>query len=254
MAYQYRVTGSPLRDTYSLITTDDVYLSLKPDDVIYGVQLIPVRFAELSIWGSPLLLPIYFFCLWIKTKSRSIAFYDLIFPCFVLGYVFFADVGGNRYGPRYYFDAFALMLVTIVSSAPQLAVFAKSLNLRALGLNAVAISAAYFLTALPFAFKQYHAQVVMREQPYRLAAARRLERAIVVIESSSGRKLQAEDLARNDADLEGPVLYARPGASMADLRRTFPQRSIWRYKRVGDESEDLKLAFPAASAMPPQSR
>jgi hypothetical protein len=248
MAYQYWVTGSPLRDTYSLITTDDVYLSVKPDDVIHGLQLIPARFAELTIWASPLLLPVYLFCLWAKAKGRSIAFYDLIFPCFVLGYVFFPDLGGNRYGARYYFDAFPLMLVTIASSTPELAVFSKGLNLRALAANAVAISAAYFVIALPFAFKDYRAQVVMREEPYRLAAAHRLENAIVVIESSSSRGLEGEDLARNGPDLDGPVLYARPGTSMSDLRQMFPERSIWLYQRNGDESDHLKLAFPAASA------
>jgi hypothetical protein len=256
MAYQYWVTGSPLRDTYSLITADpdDVTLSLKPHAVIYGAQLTLYRLAELSIWTSPLLLPAYLVCFLSKAKSRSLAFYDLIFPCFILGYVFFPDLGGNRYGPRYYFDAFPLMIVTIVSSKSQLASFAKGLNLRVLAMNAIAISAVYLLTSLPFAFKDYHAQVVMREEPYRLAAARQLENAIVVIESPSGRGLEGDDLARNEADLEAPVLYARSEASMSELRRRFPQRSIWRYEREQGKSAELKLAFPAASAPSAQPR
>jgi hypothetical protein len=94
----------------------------------------------------------------------------------------------------------------------------------------------------------------MREEPYRFAAARRLENAIVVIESPSGRGLDDADLARNDADLEAPVLYARADASMSELRRRFPERSIWRYKRERDKSADLTLAFPAASAPPVQPR
>ena len=250
MAYQYWVTGSPLRDTYSLITADpdDVTLSLKPHAVIYGAQLTLYRLAELSIWASPLLLPAYLLCFWSKAKGRSLAFYDLIFPCFILGYVFFPDLGGNRYGPRYYFDAFPLMIVTIVSSTSELALFAKGLNLRALAMNAIAISAVYLLSSLPFAFKDYHAQVVRREEPYRLAAARQLENAIVVIESPSARGLEGDDLARNDPDLETPVLYARSEASISELRRRFPNRSIWRYEREPGKTADLKLVFPAASA------
>jgi hypothetical protein len=256
MAYQYWVTGSPLRDTYSLITADpdDVTLSLKPHAVIYGAQLTVYRLAELSVWASPLLLPAYLFCFWSKAKSRSLAFYDLIFPCFILGYVFFPDLGGNRYGPRYYFDAFPLMIVTIVSSTSQLALFAKGLNLRVLAINAIAISAVYLLSSLPFAFKDYHAQVVRRQEPYRLAAARQLENAIVVIESPSARGLEGDDLARNDPDLETPVLYARSEASMSELRRRFPNRSIWLYEREPGKSADLKLAFPAASAPSAQPR
>lgn len=247
LAYQYWVTGNPLRDTYSLITADDVYLSLKPQAVIDGAWLTLYRLAELSIWASPLLLPAYLFCLSIKLKDRSLAFYDLIFPCFVVGYVFFADLGGNRYGPRYYFDAFPLMLVTIVSSTPQLALSGRRVNLRAPAMGAIAISAVYLLTALPFVFKDYHAQVVMRESPYRLAAARRLENAIVVLESPSGHGLLPEDLARNDKGLEAPVLYARSEVSLSDLRRSFPGRSIWRYKREWGKPDDLELVFPAAS-------
>jgi hypothetical protein len=256
LAYQYWVTGNPLRDTYSLITADpdDVALSLKPHALIYGAQLTPYRLAELSIWASPLLLPAYLCCFWSKVKSRSLAFYDLIFPCFVLGYVFFPDLGGNRYGPRYYFDAFPLMIATIASSTSQLAQFAKRVNLRVLAMNAIAISAVYLLSSLPFAFKDYHAQVVRREEPYRLAAAHRLANAIVVIASRSGRGLEGDDLARNDPDLETPVLYARSGASISELRRRFPNRSIWRYEREPGKSADLKLIFPAASAPSVQQR
>ena len=253
MAYQYGVTGSPLRDTYSLITTDDVYLSVEPAHVAYGLELVPKRFAELTAWASPLLLPIYLFCLWSKAQARSIAFYDLIFPSFVVGFVFFADLGGNRYGPRYYFDAFPLMLVTILSAKPLPALVAPQLNWRAFSCNAVAISAVYFLTALPFALKNYHAQVLLREEPYRLAAARHLEDAIVVIESSSGPGLQAEDLARNRADLQGPVLYARPRTSMSQLRSQFPERSIWRYGGERHRSKDLQpVPAPAAPTSQPR--
>jgi hypothetical protein len=247
MVYQYWVTGSPLRDTYSLITTDDVYLSLKPGDVMYGLHLVATRFAELIVWTSPLSVPVYLFCLWTKAKARRIQFYDLIFPSFVVGYVFFADLGGNRYGPRYYFDAFPLMVVTILSAEPRLALPIKHLNWRAFSANALAISAVYCLTALPFAFKNYHAQVLLREEPYRLAAARHLDNAIVVIEESSGRGLWAEDLARNRANLPDPVLYARPGTSISDLRNRFPERSIWRYERSADGSKILqRVAGPVS--------
>lgn len=242
MMYQYRVTGSPLRDTYSLITTDDVYLSVKPADIMYGLQLVPQRFAELTVWASPLLAPIYLLCLWNKAKARSIAFYDLIFPSFVVGFVFFADLGGNRYGPRYYFDAFPLMLATILSAEPRFALLGRQFNWRAFSANAVAISGVFFLTALPFAFKDYRAQVRLREEPYRLATTHPLNNAIVVIESSSGPGLEPEDLARNDSDLRGPVLYARPGTSVADLRSQFPGRSIWLYEREKDGSKALHPA------------
>lgn len=248
MAYQYWITGNPLHNTYSLITAHDVYVSFKPRAVMLGAQLTLYRLAELSVWASPLLLPAYLLCLWSKLKGRSLAFYDLIFPCFVAGYVFFADLGGNRYGPRYYFDAFPLMLVTILSTAPRFGAAARAATWRVPAVNAIAISAIYLLSALPFALKDYHAQVLRREEPYRLAAAHGLDNAIVVIQSSSGAGLVGPDLARNDPDLHAPVLYARSEASIEELRRRFPERSIWLYKPKSLQSQHLTLAFPAASS------
>jgi hypothetical protein len=251
MAYQYWITGNPLHNTYSLITADDVFLSFEPNDVLQGAQLTLYRLAELSVWGSPLLVPAYLLCLVSKIRSRSLHFYDLIFPCFVLGYVFFADLGGNRYGPRYYFDAFPLMLVTIVSAVPQVTSWAEGAARRALVTGALTISGVYLLTALPFAVKDYHAQVVAREEPYRLAAARGLDNAIVILETSSGRGLLQSDLARNEPDLHAPVLYARPETPIPELRKRFPDRSIWMYTKAPSQPR-LSLAYPPTSPTPVQ--
>jgi hypothetical protein len=253
MAYQYWITGNPLHNTYSLITADDAHLSFEPDDVLEGAQLTVYRFAELSVWGSPLLLPAYVVCLVSKIRHRSFAFYDLIFPGFVLGYVFFADLGGNRYGPRYYFDAFPLMLATIVSAAPRVTSRVPGATRRALAMSALATSGVYLLTALPFAVKDYHAQVVTREEPYRLAAAHGLANAIVILETSSGRGLLQSDLARNEPDLHAPVLYARPEVPIPELRRRFPDRSIWMYTKAPSQPR-LTLAYPATSASTPVQR
>ncbi len=254
MVYQYWVTGNPLHNTYSLITADDVYLSFKPADILYGAQLTLYRFAELSLWASPLLVPAYLICLVSKIRKRSLAFYDLVFPCFVAGYVFFADLGGNRYGPRYYFDAFPLMLVTLVSAAPRVISWVEDTTAkwRALVVNAIAVSGVYLLTALPFAAKDFHAQVVMREEPYRLAAARGLDNAIVILATSSGHGLLESDLARNEPGLEAAVLYARPEVSIAELQRRFPARSIWFYTKTPSQPR-LTLAYPAVS-LPPARR
>ena len=69
--------------------------------------------------------------------------------------------------------------------------------------------------------------------------ARGLTDAIVIVRNSSGRGLLAADLARNDPGLEAPVLYARTGATpeiaAQQLRRVFPDRSIWIYERHDPE-------------------
>jgi Dolichyl-phosphate-mannose-protein mannosyltransferase len=246
MAYHYLVTGSPLRTTYALIPFKETFISFSPRDVLEGAKLTIDRIEDLGIWASPVLIPVYLVCIASKLRSRSIAFYDLIFPAFVAGYVLFPGLGGNRYGPRYYFDAFPLMLATIMSAAPHAAAWARRFCNRPIAIHAALVGAVYLLTGLPFALAAYHRQVESRQEPFRFAMARGLADAIVVIKNSSGRGLLAEDLARNDPGLEAPVLYARaaarPEIAAQQLRLVFPDRSIWIYER--DDPEQVGRLEP----------
>ena len=239
MAYHYLVTGSPLRSTYALIPVQDTFGSFSPRDALEGAKLTIDRIEDLGIWASPVLLPVYLVCIASKLRSRSIAFYDLMFPAFVVGYVLLPTLGGNRYGPRYYFDAFPLMLATIMSAAPHAAAWARRFCNRPIAIHAALVSAVYLLTCLPFALGAYHRQVQSRQEPFRFAMARELADAIVIVRNSSGRGLLAADLARNDPGLQAPVLYARTGATpeiaAQQLRRVFPDRSIWIYERHDPE-------------------
>ncbi|MBV8974935.1 MAG: hypothetical protein JOY74_07425, partial [Sinobacteraceae bacterium] len=233
LVYQYWVTGNPLRSTYSLITTADVVVSMKPENLLEGAWEMRHRFAELGLWTCPLLLPAYVLCLLSKLRTRRLAFYDLVFPSFVLGYIFFADLGHNRYGPRYYFDAFPLMLVTILSSARGAAAEEWPASLRRWVVGAVLLSGVYIACALPFAYDAFRRQVNQREEPYRLAASLGLDDAIVIIEHASGPGLIPTDLARNDVRLQNRVLYARAGSTVEELHRWSPARSIWIYRGHG---------------------
>ena len=188
------------------------------------------------MWVSPVLPVVYLFCLAFKLRARSLRFYDLIFPAFVLGFIFFPSLGGNRYGPRYYFEAFPLMLATVFSVAPQIALWARRRWERPLALHGAASTAVYLMVALPLALSAYHAQVEKREEPYRLATGAGLRNAVVIIETSSGGGLLAEDLARNEQARDAPVLYARKGSDAATIARSLPGRTVWVYRRVGADA------------------
>lgn len=236
LAYQYFVTGDPLRSTYALITDKDASLSIAPADLFYGMEATVYHLVELCVWASPVFPVIYLLCLILKLRARSLQFYDLIFPTFVLGFIFFPSLGGNRYGPRYYFEAFPLMLATVLSVAPQVAAWARRWWERPLALHAAASTALYLIVALPLALSAYHAQVERREEPYRLAASQRLRNAVVIVESTSGGGLLAEDLARNEQTLDAPVLYARKGSDAATIVRSLPARTVWVYRRADPDA------------------
>jgi hypothetical protein len=134
MIYQNLITGSPFHSTYSVINAPDLNLDLlfEPSRIMTGAIISALRLAEFGLWTSPILLIAYCCCLLLKLRDRKLAYYDLIFPSFVLAYVVFADMGGNRYGPRYYFDAFPLLIVTIVSALPSVTARLDRLKNRAL--------------------------------------------------------------------------------------------------------------------------
>jgi hypothetical protein len=248
MAYQSLVTGSPFHSSYAVMAVPDVSVSLAPYDVLSGLVATWYRLVELGTWASPTLVAIYLVCFDVKRRRRSLAFYDLIFPTFVVGFIFFPSLGGNRYGPRYYFEAFPLMLATIVSAAPLATAWARVRWGRPLAAHATAGSVVYLATALPFALLFFHQQVEAHSEPYRLVAERGLKNAIVVLESTSGPGFLEEDLARNRAALDAPVLYARDTVAVSALERAFPGRSIWTYERA-DPDHPGRLA-PLSSVRP----
>ncbi len=244
LAYQDAITGDPLRSSYSVMADRDIALSLQPQAVMRGLRLSVHQLAELGLWSTPLLPVALLVCLSAKWQSRSLAFHDLILPGFVLGYVFFADLGGNRYGPRYYFDAYPLLLVTLFSTQPLRRGWTARLLTAPVVVSAVLVSAIYMLIAIPLALGEYHQQVLRRAEVYRLSTQQGLRNAIVIVENSVSRGLRAVDLARNDAQLNGSVLYARPDASVAELQRAFPERSIWAYRHDKTRAYLWQLAPP----------
>ena len=71
---------------------------------------------ELAVFTSPLLLLGYFAAFAWKAIRRRLSFFDFIFPVTVAAFLLIAFDGGNRYGPRYYFEAYPFLVLTVVSA------------------------------------------------------------------------------------------------------------------------------------------
>ena len=233
MIYQNLITGSPFRSTYSVINAPDLNLDLlfEPSRIMIGALVSVFRLAELGLWASPILLIAYCCCLLLKLKDRKLAYYDLIFPSFVLAYVAFADMGGNRYGPRYYFDAFPLLIVTIVSALPSVTARLDRLKNRAMLPLASMACLLYLFGTWPLVLSGFRTEVFSRQEPFRLATQTVTGNAIVILDTSSTLGLNPSDLVRNPPSMDAAVLYARPGTDIGAIRQAFPERSIWRYSR-----------------------
>jgi hypothetical protein len=234
MIYQYLITGSPFRSAYFVIDNPEVsemFVGLELSRIMDGVAVTAGRFVELALWTSPVLLIAYCSCIVLKLKDRKLAYYDLIFPAFVLAYVVLADLGGNRYGPRYYYDAFPLMMVTIVSALPSVKARLERPMERAMLPLASMVCLLYLFGTWPQVLTGFKLQVFSRQEPFRLAEQAVTGNAIVIQDTTSALGLHVWDLARNPPSMDAAVLYARSGTDVDALRKAFPERSIWRYNR-----------------------
>ncbi len=222
--YQDLVLGSPFRSSYAIINSPDTFLSLNPLLLAVGPLVAGLRLAELALWTSPLLLIAYCVSIAAKAWARKLAFYDLIFPGFVLAYLAFANFGGNRYGPRYYLDAYPLIFVTVAAAR------LSSPLARALAPAATLTFFLSLVSAWPLTLTGFSRQVFARQEPYRLAAEAGLSNAVVILDATSPG-LILPDLVRNPPAMNSPILYARAGADLETLRKAFPARAIWVYRR-----------------------
>ena len=240
LLYDNAVTGSPWL-TVEAWALPQIHIGLRPINE-YGTTLSLIvttrmtlrHFFELGQWTSPLLCLLYPVAWLWKWWRRRIAFYDFIFPALVVSYLIFYDFGGNQYGPRFYFDAYPFLVLTVVSAAA--AWFAEQRSDLAQAGVAAALAGALIMAvgAYPALAYQFHRIVTERMEPFDLVAAAHLSNAIVIIGDPTGsaypRWMQPPDLIRNGIEFSGSVLYANevPGGICA-LARVFPARSFYRY-------------------------
>ncbi|WP_119418040.1 hypothetical protein [Desertibaculum subflavum] len=173
---------------------------------------------------------------------------DWVFPVFVAGYLLAPGFGGNQYGPRYYFAAFPMMVLTCSTAIADWLGERWSERESRFG---VALFVAHVLVALSaFAPIGYGVSRIVAERMhvYDLVDSAKLDQAVVVLSAPVGvlHPMGPKDLTRNGIDLQGPVVYAlaRPGWEEA-LREMFPDRRMYLYTR------EITSAWGRLTPLPP---
>jgi 4-amino-4-deoxy-L-arabinose transferase-like glycosyltransferase len=157
-----------------------------------------------------------------RFSRRRLVWILLIAP--VVGYMFWWSHGGNRYGPRFYFEG--LLPFTLLAGAG----FERAANSTRYRLAAAAIVVVSLgiLAALSTAA---HRQIDARRDVYRTVERAGLSRAVVLLTTASADMVRI-DLTRNPPAAESAaVIY---GLSRGDLDRevqaAYPDRTIYRYR------------------------
>jgi len=160
----------------------------------------------------------------------------LTFASMVIGYAFYWSLGGNRYGPRFYFEAFPFIVLSVTAI-----VFGSGLRnpgqriLQAIYGFGCAIALFNFIGHTTME----HRIVDKRLSLYRLVEREGIENAVIYVASSTAgpRYMNLGDLLRNGINRTNSVLYVRdlgPGKKQK-LMAFYSGRDFYRYSRKKGE-------------------
>lgn len=268
LAFQDAVTGHPLLAVPNWHGAEPERL-VPPGEL--AAKLVAWRAALFAAWTSPLLAlaaPLAFLALW-RARAR-LDFADWYPPLAVGFYLLYPGIGGNQYGPRYYYEAYPFVLLTVAKAlaahraaggttdaapAPLLDGPWGPRLARALP-HLVAAHLVFQAVALPPRVAREGEVVRQRQDVYHLARDAGLDRAVVLLRAGTGavRRMRRTDLARNPPTLDAPVLYVHdlPGRE-GELLRAFPGRSLHAYERDGRDAPRGRLVpvpVPTSAAPP----
>jgi hypothetical protein len=197
-----------------------------------GTNLVLANLWDWIVWTPAAVLPLYTIAMRDRTGPHHQRVLGAVFVCLVIGYFFYVDDGGNRYGPRYYFEALPFVLLPaswLVLKEPGWG--AKTPRARWLFyLYAVSV----LLSVPVFARQAWLARTIVFERTdlYRVVDEARLSNAVVIVSTRTGTRwsMAATDHTRNWGRYEGPVIYALDlGPENRRLLDAFPGRSAYVY-------------------------
>ena len=207
-----------------------------PTTPLFSLRLIAARLVMLVNWSSLPLVLGYTVSFAFISYRRRLNFTDFVFPAYVLGFVLVPFQGGNQYGPRYYFEAFPLLVLTIVSALVPLLRDAEFLRWRPLATSLTVTHFAVCLAGLsiiaPFARTIVDQRMDIYDQVKRLD----LRDAVVVIRSKTGAvpgmEMDQGDLTRNGIAADAQVLYVlNIPDKLQKLRLLFSDKQFYVYER-----------------------
>ncbi len=229
MWYNYSITGSALLPVTMWAYDDEALGFVKGHNVMKGIEHL-VRWAGMFVyWASPAILILYILSLFKRSKSAEPLLSRperYVFVVLIIGYFFYYEIGGNQYGPRFFFEAFPFVVLSVVQFCLRSQVKWK-----------VALLAASLIIAfvrIPFIASREHQVVEERLDLYRTVEAENISNAVVLVSDYTGviRPMPAGDLTRNDFYYLNDVLYALDlGTRNLELINYYPDRNFYRYNR-----------------------
>jgi hypothetical protein len=203
-----------------------------PNLLTRGTDMAAVKLWEWLTWTPPAVLPLALIAMTGRNGPRRQRVLGSAFLCLVAGYYFYVDDSGNRYGPRYYFEALPFVVLPAAWLAMKETSWRDKTNGARWHFYLFAVS---LMLAVPIGAWQTRIAgtiVYERSDLYRVVEAGRVSQAIVFVATRTGTRwpMNAVDHTRNWGRYDGSVLFALDrGDDNVRLMNLYPDRSCYRY-------------------------
>lgn len=194
------------------------------------------RLGELADTASLVIPVLYLAALVMRIHGRCLRFYDVVPIANFIVFLIFPDLGGFQMGPRYWFDGFIVMHITIGSVFSQQPIAWRRFAV-ACCLLLVPISLARLPAQVGFEAHMMHE----RSSVFRLAATLPTDRRSIILindfDSTWNDRANrtapnfAKDFVRNGISLDKPVLFARGDVpdALSQSCTLYPQAAMFAF-------------------------
>jgi hypothetical protein len=231
--YNYSITGNAFQPVTMWAYKEEGVGFIHGHTLLKGLEHIARRFLMFGYWCSPVLLLLYFIFIVQKMKKKETATNhpeDYFFLVLIGGYLLYYEIGGNQYGPRFYFEALPFLIVFIVNR-----VFRDKKHWAKVLLIAGLLVA---VVKIPVIAARERRIIDERLDVYKLVEEQKLSNAVVLLSTGTSvtRPMPSGDLTRNDSRYSNSVLYAIDHIHANDkLMAFYKDRSFYRYVREKNE-------------------
>jgi hypothetical protein len=233
--YNYEITGNALLPVTVWADPAETIGFVKGHTFMRGAEYTVRRLLLLVYWCSPALLILYvlFILQKVLDKATRLAHAEDYFLFLLLvGYFFYHHLGGNQYGPRFWFEAFPFAIIFVVDRAHRCS--------SVWPMVLIASSILYSVLKMPYIMEREHRVVNERLDLYRKVEEAGIANAVVFVTTHTGviRPMPVRDLTRNSMDYTGSIIYAEDLKQENErLMNYYPNRSFYKYIRDKEKAE-----------------
>ena len=230
LLYNYGISGefSLLPDHYA--EPGGTLGFVRGHSVGMGIENTVKLLKEFMFWTPFTLLLLYIWCLFKHIGKNSPQFVKYIYLVVIVGHFLYWSTGGNRYGPRYYYEAYPFLVLSVA------ALLFEGIGKLQLKQAKLFIFYLFLLGEVSAPFQLlYHSRIenkVVEEriELYNLVEDRELVNSLIFLSSGTGilRPMAWHNLTRNDIDFSNSVLYVRNmGENNYLLMKYYPNRKYY---------------------------